>query len=145
MQPPAPLMLPGWVIIHSKINMFWLKKAKTKLNTPRHRTGQKIRDKTIGDVVWITEDKTGLLVKSTIVHEFHVPGQYSEAVKKYEKNPNNIVWAKQELGGSRFRWVALYADAEVEEVVDNISGDDIYLNHYKVQTLYSEPDNTSRS
>lgn len=125
--------------------MSFLKKARAKLKTPLQKTGTQLKDVPLGEEVWVTDDKTGLLVKATIVHEFHVPGQYSDAVKKYENNPSNIVWAKQELGGSRFRWFALYANSKINEVIDKISGEDIYLNHHKIQTLYHEPDATSRS
>lgn len=117
--------------------------AKTKLLTPREKSDKHIKDLNLGDDVWITEGKTGLLVKAIIVHEVHVPGKYVEKLKKYEKSPNNRVWAKQELGNARFKWFALYADAKIEESTERIKEEDKYLNFYSVKNLYKDPDFTS--
>ena len=123
--------------------MFGIKVARNKLKTIKRKTGKCIKDLQLGDKVWVTEEKTGLLVRVTIVHKFHVPGTYSEKVKKYEKNEDNIVWAKQELGNARFMWYALYANAEIEESIDGVKEEDKYLNSYSVKNLYSDPDFTS--
>ena len=53
------------------------------------------------------------------------------------------MWVKQELGGARFKWFALYADAEIEEAPNGVSESDKYLNFHSVKTLYRNPDSTS--
>ena len=123
--------------------MLGIKVAKPKLHTKVEQTGRKIRDLALGDETWITEEKTGLLVKCVIVHEYHVPGTYTDQIKKQEKDSSKIVWAKQELGNARFRWFALYADAYVDEVLNDISSRDKYFNFYSPKTLYKNPDFTS--
>lgn len=123
--------------------MFSFRVAKHKLQTQVESTKKQIKELALGDEVWVTEGKTGLLVKVVIVHEFHVPGLYVEQTKKYEKDSSKVVWAKQDLGGSRFRWFALYADAEIDNAPDGVLEKDKYFNFYHPQNLYKNSDNTS--
>lgn len=119
--------------------------AKVALKTQvDKKAGGTLKDKNLGDEVWVPEEKTGLLVKVTIVHELHVPGKYSEGIKKYESKSDNIVWAKQDLGNAHFRWFALYADALVDEAIDKVVEEDKYFNHFDKRTLYKEQDETTR-
>lgn len=115
-----------------------------ELETKREKSDKKLRDMKLGDMVWVPEQNTGLLVKVMIVHKFHVPGAYSKAVEKDEGNPDNIVWAKHELGNGHFRWFALYADSEAEIAEKGITDSDKFTTHHENSSLRTAPDETTQ-
>lgn len=117
----------------------------SELSTKREKTGTKLRDKQLWDTVWVTESKTGMLVKVIIVDKVHVPGTYTRAVEKDESNPDNIVWAKHDLGNGHFSWFALYADSEAEEAPEGITDADKFLTHYSNKMLRRPQDETTNA
>ena len=90
----------------------------------------------IGDKVWIKQPSTGLLMRAVIVHQRHVPRKHIEELQKYESNLDNVIWAKQELGGSRFVWHAIYADAPAYIKIGGIKEEDKFTSHHSLSTLY---------
>ena len=116
---------------------------RKELETRREKTDKRLRDMQLGDTVWVPEQNIGLLVKVIIVHKFHVPGAYSRAVEKDESNPDNIVWAKHDLGNGHFRWFALYADSEAEIAEEGVTDSDKFISHHKNSSLYTAPDETT--
>ena len=116
-----------------------------QLETRQEKTGNKLKDKNLWDTVWVPEEKTGLLVKVTIVHKFHVPGAYTKAVEQHESNPDNIVWARHELGNGHFRWFALYADSEAYDAPEGVTDSDKFLTHYSNKRLRRPQDETTNA
>ena len=116
-----------------------------ELDTKIEKTGVLLRDKNLWDTVWVPEQKTGLLVKVTIVHRFHVPGAYTQAVRQYESNPDSIVWARHELGNGHFSWFALYADSEAYEAPEGVTESDRFLTHYSNKILRRPQDETTNA
>ena len=114
------------------------------LETKREKSGAKLRDMELWDFVWVPEERSGLLVKVQIVHRFHVPGAYTEAVSKYESDPDKIVWAKHDIGNGHFSWFALYADSEAEIAPEGVTESDKFLANFKRRALYRPPDETTR-
>jgi hypothetical protein len=113
------------------------------VKTRIEKSSQKIRDLELGEITWVPETKTGLLVQVEIVHKFHVPGKYTDQINTYESDPDKIVWAKQDLGNGHFSWYALYADAEVSVAPDGIVPVDKFTSNNKFNLLKTPSDDTS--
>ena len=111
-----------------------------KLETIVEQSDDSLRNKGVGDKIWLTEPSTGLLMKATIMHHYHVPSRYVEQLSTIEPDMDNIVWARVDLGNGHFTWHAIYADAPVYTAPVGVKDTDKFSSHHSFNRLKKEPD-----
>lgn len=108
-----------------------------KLTTATEQIGS-ASDLDIGEVIWLTDWKTGLLLEAYVVHVNHVPSKYVEQLSQIESNTDDIVWARVDLGGGHFQWHAVYSESPLLGAEEDIKEEDVFASHHSLNSLKTE-------